>query len=532
MSPSEQFPLDEIRTQVTLPTGGSNESEPLESQLGDLRIESHVASGLSSDIYRATNLLAGKVCAVNVMRRNLNISPVIWGRYCHLARQISQLGSPHIAEFYGAGVSAGGRYYAVFEWISGQSLEALLRRHGPLSRRAIVPIVEGIVAGLAPVHAAGLAHRTLHAANVMVATERQDGATQVKLLDFAIDALHPTLGDRDATLPLGDGYSHISPERAKGLGADARSDVFALAALIYRMVCGQGPFTCGSAAELHDALQTREPASLQSLAAVSAELDGAILRGLSKDPRKRTPSVQALLSALDPVAATTGRHQALARTSTQEYLQLAQPAGEAPAGRRPATATSKRLVWIGVALGGALALFAGALIWSLTDSEPKQPTAPKRRRPPALRQRPQRAPRPRSPLPAKAPQARTQGAPTEPTTPAPGAAQDEPKSGTKVRGGLTEHRLLPGVQMAPTRLLRKNLQRMRVPNRVLGTVRFVDPSADLMVWIDGKPAGNAAAQRLRHLPVGTHTFEFQRGTHRSPPRLVTIKAGAVFDIKP
>lgn len=218
------------------------------------------------------------------------------------ARIASTIKSPHVAETLDSGVHDG-TPFLVMEWIEGESLDDLLDAIPyPLSLRETVGIVTQLCKGLDAVHRAtdaagatlGLVHRDISPQNVMI-----DYTGLVKVADFGVATA--TGGNPKAAGGLKGKVLFMSPEEVQGKNIDARSDVFALSVLLYRLVTQTYPFLGADAGATLWMIGSEE-APLPPSARVDTcppRLEEVILRGLSKDPQKRYSGADQFLAALE-----------------------------------------------------------------------------------------------------------------------------------------------------------------------------------------------------------------------------------------
>ena len=190
-----------------------------------------------------------------------------------------------------------GRPFIVSEFVEGETLRERLRR-GPLPVRDAVAIAVQIAGALAAAHARGLVHRDIKPENVMV---RPDG--YVKVLDFGLAKL-TTLGaaaGADSLMQTQPGTilgtpRYMSPQQARGLELDARTDVWSLGVILYEMMAGRPPFDGPTAPDIVAAVLRSEPAPLDPHA--PRALGRIVAQALAKEPRLRFASAGDLLAEL------------------------------------------------------------------------------------------------------------------------------------------------------------------------------------------------------------------------------------------
>jgi Tol biopolymer transport system component len=199
-----------------------------------------------------------------------------------------------------------GRQFIAEEYVPGKTVRDALAA-GPFNMEAAADVAFQIAGGLRAAHAAGVVHRDIKPENIMI---RPDG--MVKVLDFGIARLveDPTAGnqrlasDLTRTGTILGTARYMSPEQARGLPVDGRSDIFSLGVMLYEMLNGAAPFTGVTPSDILAAILTYEPPPLsRSSRNVPHEFDRIIRRCLAKDPEARYPSAFALEQDLRHLAA-------------------------------------------------------------------------------------------------------------------------------------------------------------------------------------------------------------------------------------
>ncbi len=258
------------------------------------RIISQLGEGGMGVVYVAEDTLLGRRVAVKIPVLAVN-SHNYHARFLREARAVSALSHPHIATVFDYGETTDGRPFIVMELVNGQDLGELMRA-GALTMPRAVELIEYIAAALGEAHRRGIVHRDVKPSNILV-----DERGEVKVLDFGLAKLiedRPEFAaDSDAkTLPSMKTRSdvivgtplYLSPEQATGAAVDARSDLFALGALLYECVAGRAAFAGANLIEIAAQVLHVEPAPpSQYNARVPPELDRITMKALAKKPAER-----------------------------------------------------------------------------------------------------------------------------------------------------------------------------------------------------------------------------------------------------
>jgi serine/threonine protein kinase/WD40 repeat protein len=255
------------------------------------------------EVYRARDTRLDRTVAVKVLPSAMSSSPEVRQRFEREAKTISQLSHPHICALYDVG-REGETEYLVMELLEGETLSDRLAK-GALPLDQTLRYGQQIADALDKAHRQGIVHRDLKPGNVMLTK------SGVKLLDFGLaKAIAPSATPSSLTsLPTQQGltqegtilgtFQYMAPEQLEGKDADARTDIFALGAVLYEMATGKKAFSGATQASLIGAILHTEPAPISSIQPlVPPGLDRVIKTCLAKDPEDRWQSARDVASEL------------------------------------------------------------------------------------------------------------------------------------------------------------------------------------------------------------------------------------------
>jgi predicted Ser/Thr protein kinase len=330
----------------TLPDGFADILERRSLQAGDVvggryKLIEMLGGGAMGHVFVAENQAIGSRVAIKVLRPDLLANPEFRQRFQYEAQAVGSIEHPNVARFLD--VVIGDPTFLVMEYVAGETLATVLAREKAMSQPRAVHIVTRLAWGLDAAHAAGIIHRDLKPANVILTADREVGETP-KLIDFGLAKIAAVAGTEQITRTgqiIGT-PAYMSPEQISGRDVDARSDVYALACLLYEMIAGRPPFTGSDDVQtlyrqLHE---PPEPLSLNA-ADVPAALDRVVNRALAKSPHERFGSMQELARALNG---------AIEKRRAGEAAQAALPTRRSP-------------LPVALAFVGGVALTAGAWAW-------------------------------------------------------------------------------------------------------------------------------------------------------------------------
>lgn len=274
--------------------------------LGKYRLEGLIGAGAMGEVYRARDTHLGREVAVKLLAATLADSPDRIRRLEAEARAAAAIAHPNIVTIFDAGVADGTPFIAS-ELIEGETLRSLLDRGAVTDPRALgLQLARGVAAA----HAQGVVHRDLKPGNLLVTS---DGT--LKILDFGL-AKVANERDADSTEPgtLVGTSGYLSPEQARGEPADARSDIFAIGAILYELYGGTRAFGGATFAERLSAVLRDTPPALADPAWP------VIARCLEKDPKKRFQSAGDLAWVLQGEPHEAPRRRAVAVVSRRAFL--------------------------------------------------------------------------------------------------------------------------------------------------------------------------------------------------------------------
>jgi serine/threonine protein kinase/tetratricopeptide (TPR) repeat protein len=262
------------------------------TRLGRYEIQTKLGAGGMGEVYLAQDTELDRTVAIKILPERLAADPQRLQRFIQEARAASALNHPHILTIHEIGAYQTSKFIAM-EFIDGDTLRDRIRAGMKLLQ--VLEVASEVASALVAAHAAGIVHRDIKPDNVMV---RRDG--YVKVLDFGLAKLteqRPGVSDpeastramvnTDAGTVMGTA-NYMSPEQAKGVQVDARSDLWSLGAVIYEMVTGQLPFQGETPTETISLILQKEPPPLtRFVPEVPEELDRIVTKALEKDREER-----------------------------------------------------------------------------------------------------------------------------------------------------------------------------------------------------------------------------------------------------
>jgi serine/threonine protein kinase len=332
-------------------------SLPAGTKLGHYEIVSAIGAGGMGEVYKARDTRLDRTVAIKVLPSHVASDPAVRQRFEREARAISSLDHPHICALYDVGRHEN-TDFLVMQYLDGETLAAWLAR-GPLPLHRVLKHAIEIANALDRAHRQGIVHRDLKPGNVMLT---KDGA---KLVDFGLakpPRVLPPAATMTASAPITVAGTvlgtpqYMAPEQLEGREADARSDLFALGAILYEMVTGRAAFPGSGPASVIAAIISSEPALKELQGLTPPGFDYLVKTCLVKNPEERRQTAHDVRLELERIASSSDLGQAQgSKVKRQWYwrwaataaLLLAVPVGAAWYITR-ASAPAQRPTWVAI----------------------------------------------------------------------------------------------------------------------------------------------------------------------------------------
>ena len=356
------------------------------AEFAGFRIERTLGRGGMGIVYLARQVRLDRLVALKVIRSELAADERFRARFQEESRTAASIEHPRVVTVYGAG-EHDGLLYVSMRYVPGRDLGRMISSQGALSTDGAASLISEVADGLDAVHAAGLVHRDVKPANVLVGEPHpgEDGSTAY-LTDFGLAKLVASTTGLTATGEVIGTVDYMAPEQIEGRRVDARTDVYALGCVLFHAVTGEVPFPDRETSAKMWAHLNEPPPAVESADSGGGLLDPVIRRAMAKDPADRFPSAgdlrRAALAATRGEAVTEPEHAVgvgeAAPAPETLPLPVTAPTDRLPRRRRRPRRRSRRLAIALLALLIAAGLGVAALIVvpKLTDdgSSPPKPS--------------------------------------------------------------------------------------------------------------------------------------------------------------
>ncbi|MBI5493710.1 MAG: protein kinase [Deltaproteobacteria bacterium] len=372
-APAAEAPRPAPAGRARTPALAADGKDPLVGRLidGRYRVVDRLGGGGMGTVYRAVHERMQKVVALKVLHPHLGADKMVRARFHREARAASLLSSRNTVAVFDFGESPDGLLYLAMEYLKGRTLSALIRDRGVLSPARSARILGQVLHSLEEAHAQGIVHRDMKPDNIFLVDG--DEPDLVKVLDFGI-AKGERLSEGGAAVTRSDLVvgtpEYMAPEQARGVGVDARADLWGVGVMLHEAMTGNLPFTGPTPVDVLISVMEREPATPPDGSVPPAFLR-VLARALRKKPVDRFQSATEMRAALAAAADTLS----------------AVPAGNTPPGSVPPSPPQPDTLdelgavdreewsqfessqqvrrWLGLAVGVALMGAVSAGAWAL-----------------------------------------------------------------------------------------------------------------------------------------------------------------------
>ncbi len=325
-------------------------------------VQALIGRGAMGTVYLARDTALNRPVALKVLLGSLARNPVMVRNFHREAQAAAPLRHPGIVRVYSAGIEDGTPYIAM-EYVPGETLERFLRRRVRVAWQTALYVGEQVARALACAHAAGIIHRDVKPANILL-----DQQGRVRLTDFGI----ANAATQESSHVIGT-PQYMSPEQCGGAPLTPAADLFSLGVTLYQMMSGQPPFVADSPAALMTRIATEEPARLnRAFPDIPDDVARLVAHLLQKEPTERPVSAEAVALAASRLQQEEGGRSAI----PEALAAYVQEEGKAPTLRlvtpvpavRHKTVTPnpqrrRRPLLLGIGAFAALAALIGCFFW-------------------------------------------------------------------------------------------------------------------------------------------------------------------------
>ncbi|HEX9712658.1 MAG TPA: protein kinase [Actinomycetota bacterium] len=297
---------------------------------GRYRLEEKVAVGGMGTVWRATDEMLGRRVAVKLLHEGLSADPIAAERFRREAHAAASLSHPNMANVYDY-VEDDGRTAIVMEFVQGETLAERITREGALPIEESARIAAAVLDALGPAHGAGIVHRDVKPANILLPS-----GGGVKLTDLGI-AHVPGADGLTQTGTLMATPHYVAPEMLRGEPVTPAADLFAVGAVLYEMLTGDRPYDGDTPVAVAMArLNVEPPLPTRLRPGIPAALERVVVRALASRPDARYADAASMRDALEAAASAPTATMLLEHDMavTQPTPRAAPPAIAPPRSRR------------------------------------------------------------------------------------------------------------------------------------------------------------------------------------------------------
>jgi eukaryotic-like serine/threonine-protein kinase len=268
------------------------------SRLSDFKLFGPLGSGATSRVVEAVHTASGRRVAIKLLESPEDeLAPELRERFAREALVLAGLTSRHVGRILGFGFERG-QPFLVLEHLEGETIDARLKREGPLSLRTLTPWIAQIIVGMRDCHAVRVVHRDLKPGNIFL--QKTAGEPIVKLIDFGLARAKSGQGSLTSTQHVLGSVGYMSPEQfvdAKSVGPSA--DIYAVGCVIFRCLSGRLPFMSRSLDAVVQMKSERDAPLLSSMEGCPQinELDWFVAKAMARRAEDRFENAKDMLDA-------------------------------------------------------------------------------------------------------------------------------------------------------------------------------------------------------------------------------------------
>lgn len=303
------------------------------SRLADFRLAGALGAGATAKVFDAVHIATGHPVAIKMLEPSARGSE-LRERFAREALFLANVASPHVSRILGYGFDQG-QPFLVLERLVGETLDAKLRRDGPVPPTLAYAWIEQLLAGVKDIHAANVIHRDLKPANIFI--QREGPREVVKVIDFGVARLLEATDDGSQGLTsashLLGSVGYMAPEQfAQASKVTPAADLYAVGVVIFRMISGQLPFVSKQIDAVIRMKREKDPPALSSMPGAPSrqQLDWFVSKCLSRDLSQRFQSSREALDFWTRIRPTFDLEEDLTTSVDQPRSWLAPPSDAAP----------------------------------------------------------------------------------------------------------------------------------------------------------------------------------------------------------
>jgi serine/threonine protein kinase len=267
------------------------------------RILSNLGQGGMGEVFLAEHLQLGRKEALKILMPSLAVDPQFVSRFRREARAVNRLRHPNIIAIHDFGQLPDQRFFLSMEYADGESVHRILKREQVLEVPRALHFLGQLAYAVHHAHSRGVVHRDLKPGNLIAVGDDET----LKVLDFGIAKIvasdHAESVALSSTNIVYGTPKYMSPERARGIGNDPRTDLYAIGCIAYELITGSAPFNGApnDVIRAHLTIDAPPPSTARPGIGIPPELDAIILRCLAKQPDDRVQTAAELYAALTKV---------------------------------------------------------------------------------------------------------------------------------------------------------------------------------------------------------------------------------------